>query len=86
MRDIDGVERALNDVSVVSRAEPYAAHEITESGIAHKATMRVPFFANLASCGSPNMSEAHIDQYVDIDTQLTKPGHQYYSCVPAATR
>jgi SOS-response transcriptional repressor LexA len=78
MRDADGVERALNDVSVVSRAEPYAAHEVTDSGIAQKSTMRVPFFANLASCGGPNMSEAHIDQYIDIDTQLAKPGHQYY--------
>jgi len=78
MSDADSVERALNDVRIVDRAEPYASHEVTDSGIAHKSTVRIPFYANLVSCGSPNMSEAHVDDYVEVDTRLAKSGHQYY--------
>ena len=35
-------------------------------------------YANLASCGEPNLSDAHIDSYVEVDTRLAKPGFDYY--------
>ena len=41
-------------------------------------TVRIPLYANLASCGTPNLSEAHIDSYVEVDTRLAKPGYDYY--------
>ena len=78
MPDADGVERALRDIAPATDEAPYAAHEVTDTGIARKPTMSVPFYANLASCGNPNMSDVHIDRYIDVDTRLAKPGHQYY--------
>ena len=78
MPDANEVERALNDVGAVSRANPYSAHEITAEGIARKSTVRVPFYANLASCGSLNMSDAHVDDYKEVDARLTQSGYQYY--------
>ena len=82
MPDTANVERALNDVAPSVDGIPYAGHEVTGLGIARKASVRVPFFVNLASCGHPNISEAHVDRYVDIDTRLARPGHRYY-CVRA---
>ena len=78
MPDTEGVEKALNDVASLSGTSPYPEHEIIGSGVSRKATASVPFYANLASCGGPNMSDAHVESYVDVDTRLAKPGHQYY--------
>ncbi|MFA6393097.1 MAG: S24 family peptidase [Candidatus Paceibacterota bacterium] len=41
-------------------------------------TVNVPLYANLASCGTPNLSDTHIDSYMEVDTQLAKPGYDYY--------
>src|SRR3989344_260432 len=78
MPDVQSVEQALNDIGVRSTAEPYAAHEITSSGIARKSTVRVPLYANLAACGNPNDSDAHVDDYVEIDSRFVQSGYQYY--------
>ena len=78
MPDIEGVEKALNDVAPSSGGNPYPEHEIVGAGVSRKSTVNVPFYANLASCGGPNMSDAHVESYVDVDTRLAKPGHQYY--------
>ncbi len=78
MPDPVGVEQALKDVAVSSVSEPYATHEVTNTGVARRATATVPFYATLASCGSPNMSEAHIDSYIQIDARLMNPGHDYF--------
>lgn len=78
MPDIDAVAQAINDVGAGSGAEPYSAHEITSSGIVRKATIRVPLYTNLAACGNPNESDAHVDDYVEVDSQLVQSGYQYY--------
>ncbi len=79
MPDIEGVERALMEWRHQTRGEHlYPAHAVTGAGIARKQTASVPMFANLASCGSPNLSEGHVDDYLEIDTALAKPGHQYF--------
>lgn len=78
MPDLKAVERALNDIPPATSEPPYSAHQVNDLGVSRKSTVSVPFFANLASCGSPNFSDAHIDDYVDVDTRLAKPGHQYY--------
>ncbi len=41
-------------------------------------TISVPFYANLVSCGAPNLSDAHVESYVEVDTRLAKPGSDYY--------
>lgn len=78
MPDVESVERALQDVTVSSVGEPYATHKITGAGIARRSAVSVPFFATLASCGEPNMSEAHADDRIEIDSRLVKPGHDYF--------
>lgn len=78
MPDEDGVARALNDMPVTTGEMPYAAHEVTDSGVALRSTVNVPYFANLASCGSANMSEEVLEDYMQVDTRLAKPGHQYF--------
>lgn len=78
MPDIKGVEEALNEIGPSIGFTPYSEYEVTGTGVTKRETLRVPFFANLASCGGPNMSDAHIDDYVDVDARLAKPGHQYY--------
>jgi SOS-response transcriptional repressor LexA len=78
MPNANEVERALNDIGSVSHANPYSAHEITVEGIARRSTVSVPFYANLASCGAPNMSDAHVDDYKEVDARLTQSGYQYY--------
>lgn len=65
--DVEGVKTAMKDL--VS-AEPEDKTIAT--------TIRVPFFENLASCGSPNMSEAHANKYLDVDIKLTMPGRDYF--------
>lgn len=78
MSDTEGVERALREVGVSTRRDPYAAHEITDAGIARRSTVRVPLYANLASCGNPSESDAHVDDYVEIDSRMIQRGYQYY--------
>lgn len=78
MPDIAGVERALDEMGPSVGLAPYSGYEVTGAGVARPERVRVPFFANLASCGGPNMSDAHVDDYYEIDTRLAKPGHQYY--------
>lgn len=80
MPDIDGVEKALKESDLLIKGTvPYAQHSVKKGfGVEKIKNIPVPFFANLASCGSPNMSEAHIDSYMDVSTDLAKPGSQYY--------
>jgi len=79
MPDFEEVELALRDFGTSSvHGDPYAAHEITGSGIARKSTVRVPLYANLAACGNPNDSDAHVDDYVEIDSRFVQSGYQYY--------
>lgn len=78
MPDVQGVERALRDVSVSNDEAPYSAHEVTSAGVALRSTVSVPYYANLASCGGPNMSEEVLEDHMEVDTRLAKPGHQYF--------
>jgi|CXWL01.1.fsa_nt_gi SOS-response transcriptional repressor LexA len=78
MPDIEGVEKALKEFGFPKSAAPYTAHEITDLGISKRKTILVPFYANLASCGSPDMSEGHVDDYLEVSTESAKPGNQYY--------
>lgn len=78
MPDMDGVERALSEMRNARVHAPYQDYEVTDGGISRLERVRVPFFANLASCGGPNMSDAHIDDYFDIDARIATPGGQYY--------
>jgi SOS-response transcriptional repressor LexA len=38
----------------------------------------VPLYANLASCGSPNDADACVDNYIEVNTELAKPGYQHF--------
>jgi SOS-response transcriptional repressor LexA len=78
MPDIPGVQAALDELGESVGLTPYSEYEIGSTGVARRETVRLPYFANLASCGGPNMSEAHIDDYYDIDTRIAPPGHQYF--------
>lgn len=79
MPDIEGVEKALNEFDASQITTLYGGHEVTASGVAKKKTMPVPFYINLASCGAVNdIGEVHVDDFVDVSTELAKPGHQYY--------
>ncbi len=78
MPDIEGVEKALKEFDAPQVSVPYTAHEVTDAGIAKRKTIMVPFYANLASCGGPNISEGHVDDYLEVSTESAKPGNQYY--------
>ena len=78
MPDPAGVARALRDVKISSVSEPYAGHFVTKEGVAQRGTVSVPFYATLASCGSPNMAEAHTDEHMDVDARLIKPNQEYF--------
>lgn len=78
MPDVEGVERALSDASVNDSGVPYSTYGISDSGVMRMQTVKVPLFLNLASCGSPNVSDAHIDDYIEVEAQRIKPGYQYY--------
>ncbi len=78
MPDIEGVEKALKEYDSPKTATPYMGHEVTASGVAKRKTTLVPFYANLASCGSPNDSEAHVEDYREVATELARPGYQYF--------
>lgn len=78
MPDAAGVARALKDVQISSVIEPYAAHHVTDAGIARRSYVSVPFYATLASCGSPNMADAEVNDTYDVDARLIKPGYDYF--------
>ncbi len=78
MPDKDGVQKAINEINVKENKDLYSSIEIRDSGIQKRSTVKIPFYINLASCGSPNLSEAHIDDYIEIDSRLVKPGNNYY--------
>jgi SOS-response transcriptional repressor LexA len=78
MPNAQGVEKALKEISPDKPIAPYRGYEVTKSGIAQRATIHVPFFGNLASCGSPNDSETFIEEYMDVKTTLAKPGYKYF--------
>lgn len=78
MPDIEGVEKALFDVPINNSGIPYPTYNITDSGVTYKQTVKVPLFLNLASCGSPNVSDTHIDDYIEVDARQIKTKHQYY--------
>lgn len=78
MPDMVGVEKALKDFDKPQTASPYLSHEVTSLGIAKKKTIMVPYYINLASCGGPNVSEGHVDDFIEVGTELAKPGYQYY--------
>jgi len=78
MSDKEGVRRALSELDTKEGFELYSSININDSGIQKKSTVKVPFYINLASCGSPNMSEAHVDDYIEVDIRLAKPGSNYY--------
>src|SRR5581483_7196726 len=78
MPDIQGVQKALEEMSESLGVTSYSEYKVGISGVAKREKVRIPFYANLASCGGPNMSDAHIDDYYDIDTRLAVPGNQYF--------
>jgi SOS-response transcriptional repressor LexA len=78
MPDIQGVQEAMDEMGESLGLTPYSEYEVNGTGVARRETVRVPFFANLASCGGPNMSDAQIDDYVDLDTRIAPPGNQYF--------
>lgn len=79
MPDMNGVEKALEEFGQSKTESPlYPSHEVTDSGISKKPTVRVPILANLASCGSPNACEEHVEDYAEIDTRIAKPGFKYF--------
>jgi SOS-response transcriptional repressor LexA len=79
MPDIEGVEKALNEFDASQTPTPYVGHEVTAAGVAKKKTMLIPFYINLASCGGANdIGEAYVDDFVEVTTELAKPGHQYF--------
>lgn len=78
MPDIAGVEAALTEMDVPLNVSPYSGYGVDASGVKKWDLVRLPFYANLASCGGPNMSEAHIDDYMDIDSRIAPPGHDYF--------
>jgi repressor LexA len=61
----------LPDIAILEKALD-ALKELPQS------TVSIPLYANLASCGGPNLSDGHIDSYVEVDTRLAKPGFDYY--------
>ncbi len=77
MPDIVGVERALNEFSPDKPVVPYRGYEVTKSGIAQR-DVQIPFYGNLASCGSPNDSETFIESYMNVKSTLARPGHKYF--------
>jgi SOS-response transcriptional repressor LexA len=56
-----------------------ALAEVNDPGILSRPRVSIPYFANLASCGGPNMSEAHIDHHIEVDSRLAKPGYEYFA-------
>jgi len=79
MPDVDGVKRALEKIGKFGDSDIYPAIDISGTGVSRRQTVPVPFYLNLASCGSPNMvDEAHVDDYIEVDTRLARPGHKYY--------
>ena len=78
MPDIQGVEKALNEMNIPLNLSPYSGYGVDASGVKKWELVRLPLYANLASCGGPNMSDAHIDDYYDIDSRIAPPGHQYF--------
>ncbi len=78
MPDVDGVERALSEVFIGNNNTPYPAHDVTDSGVVRKETIKVPLYLNLASCGSPSVADTHIDDYIDVDARRVRSGCQYY--------
>lgn len=78
MPDPAGVEQALKDVNVSPVGAPYSGIRVTDAGVARRSTIRVPYYANLISCGSPNMSEEQADGHVEVDARIAQPGHQYF--------
>lgn len=78
MLDIAGVEKALEEFSETTSRVPYSEHKVTRSGIALSEKVMVPFYANLASCGSPNDAETHVDEYIEVSTEFAKPGYEYF--------
>ena len=78
MPDMDGVARALKDVQISSVSEPYSAHHVTDAGVARRSYVSVPFYATLASCGSPNMADTVVDDTYDVDARLIKHGFDYF--------
>jgi len=79
MPNQEGVEKALAEIGSHGKPSiPYKEYRVTDAGIAQKQTIQIPMFANLASCGSPNDSEACIEDYVEVKTDIAKPGYQYF--------
>ena len=78
MHDVPGVEKALREFGDTKIGSLYPGHKVTDSGISKVRSVVVPMYANLASCGSPNDSEVYVDDYREIDSELAKPGFQYY--------
>lgn len=78
MPDPDGVMRALKDVNVSSISEPYSAHHVTDEGVRQRNHVSVPFYATLASCGSPNMADAVADDTYDVDARLIQSNNDYF--------
>jgi len=76
--DMEGVEKALMEAISEHDQSPYTSYEVTGSGVARRQTIKVPLYTNLASCGNPNDSETHVDEYIEVDTRLARPGYQYY--------
>ena len=78
MPDAEGVEKALKEIAPAKSTVPYRGYEVTNSGIAQRETVQVPFFGNLASCGSPNDAETYVEGYKKVKSTLAKPGHKYF--------
>ncbi len=78
MPDIKGVERALKEFVATKNNNLYAGHRVTDSGIEKLKSILVPLCGNLASCGSLNDAESYVEDYIEVNTELAKPGHQYF--------
>ena len=78
MPDMEGVARALKEIKISSASEPYSTHHVTDTGVARRSYVSVPFYAALASCGSPNEVETEVDDTYDVDSRLIRSGYKYF--------
>jgi len=73
-----GVKKALPKKVQEEEPELPPAIDIIEWGLQKISTVKVPLFENVASCGLPDLTEANIEDYIEIDTRIAKPGSSYF--------
>lgn len=75
IQNIEEIDAAIKDLPAYQERLSKVAQAVVKKV---RGTVKVPFYANLASCGSTNASEAHVDKYIEIDTHFAKPGSEYF--------